>query len=76
METVVKSMEAIEVRSEKRADSRSSTKEAKVQVEFDSTRVLRYRPLGFENRDVAGRGFRNDKVDAGAAATRSPPCTR
>jgi Ca-activated chloride channel family protein len=40
-------------------------KDAKVQVEFDSTRVLRYRLLGFENRDVADRDFRNDKVDAG-----------
>jgi Ca-activated chloride channel family protein len=39
--------------------------DAKVQVEFDSTRVLRYRLLGFENRDVADRDFRNDKVDAG-----------
>jgi len=40
-------------------------KDAKVQVEFDSTRVLRYRLIGFENRDVADRDFRNDKVDAG-----------
>lgn len=40
-------------------------KDAKVQVEFDSTRVLRWRLLGFENRDVADRDFRNDKVDAG-----------
>ncbi|MBP7616549.1 MAG: von Willebrand factor type A domain-containing protein [Steroidobacteraceae bacterium] len=40
-------------------------KDTKVQVEFDSTRVLRYRLLGFENRDVADRDFRNDKVDAG-----------
>ncbi len=39
--------------------------DAKVQVEFDSTRVLRYRLLGFENRDIADRDFRNDKVDAG-----------
>lgn len=40
-------------------------KDAKVQVEFDSTRVLRYRLVGFENRDVADRDFRNDRVDAG-----------
>jgi Ca-activated chloride channel family protein len=40
-------------------------KDAKIQVEFDPTRVLRYRLLGFENRDVADRDFRNDKVDAG-----------
>jgi len=40
-------------------------KDAKVQVQFDPRRVLRYRLLGFENRDVADRDFRNDKVDAG-----------
>jgi Ca-activated chloride channel family protein len=40
-------------------------RDAKVQVEFDPKRVLRYRLLGFENRDVADRDFRNDKVDAG-----------
>ncbi len=40
-------------------------RDAKVQVEFDPTRVLRYRLIGFENRDVADRDFRNDKVDAG-----------
>jgi Ca-activated chloride channel family protein len=40
-------------------------KDAKVQVEFDSSRVLRWRLLGFENRDVADRDFRNDRVDAG-----------
>jgi Ca-activated chloride channel family protein len=40
-------------------------KDAKVQVEFDSTRVARWRLIGFENRDVADRDFRNDRVDAG-----------
>jgi len=40
-------------------------RDAKVQVEFDPRRVLRYRLLGFENRDVADRDFRNDRVDAG-----------
>jgi Ca-activated chloride channel homolog len=39
--------------------------DAKVQVEFDPQRVLRYRLLGFENRDVADRDFRNDAIDAG-----------
>jgi len=37
----------------------------KVQVEFDPRRVLRYRLLGYENRAVADRDFRNDAVDAG-----------
>lgn len=40
-------------------------KDAKVQVEFDPARVVRYRLIGFENRDVADRDFRNDRIDAG-----------
>jgi Ca-activated chloride channel family protein len=40
-------------------------KEAKVQVEFDPRSVVRWRLLGYENRDVADRDFRNDRIDAG-----------
>jgi Ca-activated chloride channel family protein len=40
-------------------------RQAKVQVEFDPRRVSRWRLLGYENRDVADRDFRNDAVDAG-----------
>jgi len=40
-------------------------RDAKVQVEFDPARVTRWRLLGYENRDVADRDFRNDAVDAG-----------
>lgn len=40
-------------------------RQAKVQVEFDPRRVTRWRLLGYENRDVADRDFRNDAVDAG-----------
>ncbi len=40
-------------------------KDAKMQVEFNPQVVSRYRLLGYENRDVADRDFRNDKVDAG-----------
>lgn len=40
-------------------------RQAKVQVEFDPERVSRWRLLGYENRDVADRDFRNDAVDAG-----------
>lgn len=40
-------------------------KDAKVQVEFDPKSVERWRLLGYENRDVADRDFRNDAVDAG-----------
>jgi Ca-activated chloride channel family protein len=39
--------------------------DAKVQVEFDPTTVSTFRLLGYENRHVANRDFRNDKVDAG-----------
>jgi Ca-activated chloride channel family protein len=40
-------------------------KDAKIQVEFNPERVRRYRLLGYENRDIADRDFRNDAVDAG-----------
>ncbi len=40
-------------------------KDAKIQVEFNSEVVERYRLLGYENRDVADEDFRNDEVDAG-----------
>jgi len=40
-------------------------RDAKVQVEFDPAAVERWRLIGYENRDVADRDFRNDRVDAG-----------
>lgn len=40
-------------------------RDVKIQVEFDPERVSRWRLLGYENRDVADRDFRNDAVDAG-----------
>lgn len=40
-------------------------KEAKAQVEFNPEVVSRWRLLGYENRDVADRDFRNDRIDAG-----------
>jgi Ca-activated chloride channel family protein len=40
-------------------------KDVKVQVNFDPSVVKSYRLIGYENRDVADRDFRNDKVDAG-----------
>ncbi|MEM1448256.1 MAG: von Willebrand factor type A domain-containing protein [Planctomycetota bacterium] len=40
-------------------------KDVKIQVEFDPQQVLRWRQLGYENRAVADRDFRNDAVDAG-----------
>lgn len=38
--------------------------DAKIQVEFDPDVVSHYRLLGYENRDIADRDFRNDQIDA------------
>jgi len=40
-------------------------RDVKIQVEFDPNQVVRWRQLGYENRAVADRDFRNDAVDAG-----------
>ena len=40
-------------------------RDVKIQVEFDPEHVLRWRLLGYENRDVADEDFRDDSVDAG-----------
>jgi Ca-activated chloride channel family protein len=40
-------------------------RDVKIQVEFDPNIVRRYRLIGYENRDIADKEFRNDKVDAG-----------
>ncbi len=40
-------------------------RQVKVQVAFNDSIVKRWRLLGYENRDVADRDFRNDDVDAG-----------
>lgn len=40
-------------------------KDVKIQVEFDPKQVESYRLIGYENRDVADKDFRNDAVDAG-----------
>ncbi len=40
-------------------------KDVKIQVEFDPDKVSRYRLIGYENRDIADKDFRNDKIDAG-----------
>jgi Ca-activated chloride channel family protein len=40
-------------------------RDAKIQVAFDPARVRRYRLIGYENRDIADKDFRNDAVDAG-----------
>jgi Ca-activated chloride channel family protein len=40
-------------------------KDVKVQVEFDAARVESYRLVGYENRALAARDFRDDRKDAG-----------
>ena len=40
-------------------------RDAKIQVDFNSNVVRSYRLLGYENRAVADRAFRNNAVDAG-----------
>ena len=40
-------------------------KDVKIQVDFDPSVVKRYRLIGYENRNIADKDFRNDKVDAG-----------
>lgn len=40
-------------------------RDVKIQVELDPNVVRRYRLIGYENRDIADKDFRNDKVDAG-----------
>jgi Ca-activated chloride channel family protein len=40
-------------------------KDVKVQVDFNPEIVNSYRLIGYENRDIADKDFRNDKVDSG-----------
>lgn len=40
-------------------------RDVKIQVEFNRAHILRWRQLGYENRAVADKDFRNDAVDAG-----------
>jgi Ca-activated chloride channel family protein len=40
-------------------------KDVKIQVEFDPARVQSYRLIGYENRALAARDFRDDRKDAG-----------
>ena len=40
-------------------------RDAKIQVEFNPARVVRWRQVGYENRKLRRQDFRNDAVDAG-----------
>ncbi|MBT3223781.1 MAG: DUF3520 domain-containing protein, partial [Proteobacteria bacterium] len=44
-------------------------RDVKIQVEFHEEAVISYRLVGYENRDIADKDFRNDKVDAGEIGT-------
>jgi len=40
-------------------------KDVKIQVEFNPVSVIRYRLIGYENRDIADEEFEDDETDAG-----------
>jgi Ca-activated chloride channel family protein len=40
-------------------------RDVKIQVEFNPDAVSAYRLVGYENRNIADKDFRNDRVDAG-----------
>ena len=40
-------------------------RDVKIQVDFNPDSVAAYRLIGYENRDIADKDFRNDRVDAG-----------
>ena len=40
-------------------------RDVKIQMEFNEDVVTSYRLIGYENRDIADKDFRNDRVDAG-----------
>ncbi len=40
-------------------------KDVKIQLEFNPAAISEYRLVGYENRDIADKDFRDDKVDAG-----------
>ena len=44
---------------------RTVGRDAKIQVAFNKNVVRKYRLIGYENRDIADKDFRNDAVDAG-----------
>ena len=40
-------------------------RDVKIQVEFDPNKVVAYRQIGYENRQLKKKDFRNDAIDAG-----------
>ena len=47
------------------ATLRTIARDVKIQVEFNPDEVVRYRLLGYENRQIADEAFREDAVDGG-----------
>jgi Ca-activated chloride channel family protein len=47
------------------ASLQTVAKDARIQVVFNPERVRRYRLIGYENRDIKDKRFRDDTVDAG-----------
>ena len=47
------------------ATLRTIARDVKIQVEFNRDNVLAYKLIGYENREIADKDFRNDAVDAG-----------
>ncbi len=45
--------------------------DVKIQVDFPTEYVEQYRLIGYENRDIADRDFRNDTVDSGEVGSAS-----
>ncbi len=43
--------------------------DARIQVQFNPNRVRRYRLIGYENRDIEDKRFRDDTVNAGAVGS-------
>jgi Ca-activated chloride channel family protein len=43
--------------------------DARIQVQFNSAQVRRYRLIGYENRDIEDQRFRDDTVEAGAVGS-------
>ena len=52
----------------------SIARDVKIQVEFDPQSVESYRLIGYENRDIADKDFRNDRVDAGEVGDFGEAC--
>ncbi len=43
--------------------------DARIQVQFNPARVRRYRLIGYENRDIEDKRFRDDTIEAGAVGS-------